>query len=284
MSRFSAYCRKLTASSRALPNYLILGTQKGGTTSVYEYLNRHPQVVPSKKREVHFFDLSFHRGIKEYRRYFPLRRTIRKREQALGKPVLTGESSPYYLFHPHCPQRIREALPEAKLIVVLRNPVDRAYSHYTHNRRKGRESRSFAEAVREELDRFPAEAKRLMEDLHAESEFHRHYSYVHRGFYAEQIKRYLKHFPAVALLAIRSEDLFEQPRKTMDRICAFLRIEPMPEDTVFTAHNRQDYDSGIDPETRKELRNLYAPHNANLKTLLGAEFSWDTAPGFPADS
>ena len=274
MSRLTKYFRKATASFRALPNYLILGTQKGGTTSVYEYLNRHVQVVPNQKREVHFFDLAYGLGLNEYRSHFPLSRQIMLRSKTLGKPVLTGESSPYYLFHPHCPRRIHDTIPEAKLIVVLRDPVDRAYSHYTHNRRKGRETRTFADAVREELKTLPAETKRLEEDPKADSEQHRHYSYVHRGFYAEQIRRYLDLFPREALHAVRSEDLFREPRKTMDAVCAFLGIYPMPDTIEFTAHNRQAYAEEVDPETRTLLRKLYAPRNADLEQLLQSPFNW----------
>ena len=274
MSRLTKYFRKATASFRALPNYLILGAQKGGTTSVYEYLNRHAQVVPNQKREVHFFDLAYRLGLDEYRSYFPLNRQINMRSKTLGKSVLTGESSPYYLFHPHCPRRIHDTIPEGKLIVVLRDPVDRAYSHFTHNRRKGRETRSFAEAVSEELKTLPAESRRMEGNPDAESEAHRHYSYVHRGFYAEQVRRYLDLFPREALHAVRSEDLFSRPRETMNEICAFLGIDPMPETIDFAAHNRQTYQEEAEPETRALLRELYAPHNADLEQLLQRPFNW----------
>ncbi len=274
MSRLKEFIRRTTATLRTLPDYLILGTQKGGTTSVYEYLNRHPQIVPNQKREVHFFDLAWQRDLQEYRRYFPLRRQMRIRAETLEKPAMTGESSPYYLFHPHCAARIAESLPRAKLILALRDPVDRAYSHYTHNRRKGREKRSFADAVREEMDAFPAEARRLEEDPATESDLHRHFSYVHRGFYAEQIQRYLDRFPRESLHVVRSEDLFAEPRETMNEICAFLGIDPMPEAVGFSAHNQQAYPEDAEPETRRYLRDLYAPHNDDLGRLLDQPFNW----------
>ncbi len=274
MSRLKEFIRRTTATLRSLPDYLILGTQKGGTTSVYEYLNRHPQIVPNQKREVHFFDLAWQKDLQEYRRYFPLRRQMRIRAETLGKPALTGESSPYYLFHPHCPRRIYDTLPEAKLIVVLRDPVDRAYSHFTHNRRKGRERRSFAEAVREEMETLPAEIQRIKESPDTSSDLHRQFSYVHRGFYSEQVRRYLDLFPREALHAVRSEDLFRKPRETMDAVCAFLGIEPMPETIEFTAYNRQAYAEEAEPETRAYLRELYAPHNKDLEQLLQRPFNW----------
>ena len=119
------------------PNFLIIGAQRCGTTSLYNYLIQHPQIVPSSKKEVHFFDLNFHLGQSWYEKHFP----------EVSDNILTGEASPYYIFHPLCPKRIFDYDPSVKLIVILRNPIDRAYSHYRHIVRLGHEPLKFEDAL-----------------------------------------------------------------------------------------------------------------------------------------
>ena len=119
------------------PDFLIIGTQRGGTTSLYDYLSEHPCIAGAVKKEIEFFDLNYHRGIGWYRAHFPsvLERLYARR--ARGRKLVTGEATPYYLFHPHAPRRMQEAAPESRLIILLRNPVERAYSHYWHEVRHG---------------------------------------------------------------------------------------------------------------------------------------------------
>ena len=104
---------------RRLPDFLIIGAQKCGTSSMFAYLNQHPQMKLPDVKEIHFFDLNYSNGLDWYTSHFP--------PASLSHRMVTGEASPYYLFHPHVPERVRLHCPDVKLVVMLRNPVDRAY-------------------------------------------------------------------------------------------------------------------------------------------------------------
>ncbi len=148
------------------PRFLIIGAQRSGTTSRYEYRLVHPRVAPAARKEIHCFDLRFDKGMDWYRAQFP--------DCAGG--LVTGEASPYYVFHPHVPERVRRHLPDVKLITLLRNPVDRAYSHYQHEVRLEREPLSFEEATEREGERLDGELDRMLEDESYYSLRHQHYS------------------------------------------------------------------------------------------------------------
>jgi hypothetical protein len=186
--------------------------------------------------------------------------------------VQTGEASPYYMFHPHAPVRIREMVPDARLIVMLRNPVDRAYSHYQHEFRKKRESLSFAEAVEREPERLHGELERMLQDPRYNSRAHRRHAYVTRGVYLESLERVLQVFPREQLLVIRSEDYFGDPDATLRRVCAFLGL-PAQARRTFAKRNVGAY-APIAPDLRARLAAFYAPHNARLSDLLGADVGW----------
>ena len=153
--------KRLTSRFRHRPAFLIIGAQKGGTTSLYNYLLQHPQVKPAWVKEIHYFDIHHQKPLSWYRAHFPLSLPDRFGSRNTG-PRYTGEATPYYLFHPLAPRRAAVAVPEARLICLLRNPIDRAFSHYNHNRRKGREKRTFTRAVRDELRWMPSEAERVL--------------------------------------------------------------------------------------------------------------------------
>ena len=139
--------RSATRGSRVLPDFLILGGQRCGSTSLYDMLCGHPDVMPASHKEPHFFDNNHLRGREFYRRLFPLRMHVRARERRLGRRVITGEATTYSLAHPAVPGRVRAMLPDVRLIAILRDPVDRAYSHYQLSVREGRELLSFEEAL-----------------------------------------------------------------------------------------------------------------------------------------
>ena len=191
-----------------LPNFIICGTQRGGTTALYHYLKMHPEVYMSVKKEVHFFDLNFHRGVEWYSRFFSGAR--------YGSYKAVGEASPLYMYLEEVPERIHSLLPEAKLIFILRHPVDRAYSHYWHEVKLGFEHLSFEEAVEREEER-----------LKAGSLFARqHYSYLDRGRYAAQLERYRKYFSKDQMLILINRDLRENTLATLQKVSEFLGIDP----------------------------------------------------------
>jgi hypothetical protein len=270
-----------------LPSFLIIGAQRGGTTSLLDALRRHPDVTgPTAgedfvrlRKEVHFFDQRFENGIDWYRSFFPLE-ARRRLARLRGRDLVAGESSPYYLFHPEVPARVAETLPDVKLIAMLRNPVERAYSHYQHKKRLGREKHSFAEALAAEDRRLAGEDALILTD-HRYRRHHFHRAYFRRGLYAEQLERWLAHFPREQLLVIRSEDYFERPEATYAEVLELIGARPWHGD--FRHRNKASY-AAIDPALRAELEDRFAEPNRRLAELLGPEFTWEPraeAPGAP---
>ena len=253
---------RLTARRRPLPDFLVIGAQKAGTTALYAYLRWHPGIAGPSWKEVSFFDRHWWRGEAWYRGQFPLRAGER----------LVGEASPGYLFHPLAPERARSLVPEAKLVALLRDPVDRAYSQYQHEVALGREPLSFEDALAAEDERLVGEVERLIEDPRAFSRAWWDHTYTARGRYAEQLERWLDAFPSEQLLVVRTEDLGERPAETYGSILAFLGAEP---------HQLPDYprvfDRDYEPmraETRAALAATFAGPNRRLEALLGRELRW----------
>jgi hypothetical protein len=259
--------RRATAPLRALPHFIIIGTQKGGTTSLYQWLSRHPEVIPPFRKEIHYFDFNFHRGEHWYRSHFPLASTLRR------EGAITGEGSPYYVVHPHAARRIAAVAPEARLILVLRNPVSRAISHYWHTIRSRKESLPMAEAFRRETERLDGELARMVADERYFSYNHHAFSYLHRGHYAEQVARYLEHFDRSQLLVLQSEALFRDGQPAFDRVLSFLELGPHPLEEMGEA-NRGAYKGETPPEVREMLKAYFEPHNRRLYDLLGVERPW----------
>ena len=157
--------RVTTSPLRMMPDFIIIGTQKGGTTSLYRYLIDHPNIAPIYIKEPHYFDIHFHKGIGWYRSHFPTAVEKYYARHVEKHDLITGEASPYYLFHPRAPQRVAKTLPKAKLIILLRNPVDRAYSQYQHQlRQPGVEPLSFEEAIAYEEKRLAGEEEKILRD------------------------------------------------------------------------------------------------------------------------
>lgn len=264
--------RSLTAGLRVLPDFLIIGAQRAGTTYLYNNLAAHPCVAPALTKEVHFFDVWFARGLGWYRSFFPLR-AQRLAWRARGLPLLAGEASPYYLFHPHATRRAAATLPRARLIALLRNPVDRAYSHYHHSRRRGFETLPFAEAIAQEGARLAGQTTRLLADERAVSNSHQNWSYQARGVYADQLARWLEHFPREQLLVLQSEQLYADPARHMQRVCEFLELPSWQPKRLRRPETPRYAD--MDAGTRRALQTYFAPHNARLYELLGTRFDWD---------
>lgn len=263
------FWRRWRASrQRALPAFLIIGTQKGGTTSLYRWLGQHPQVVEASRKEVHYFDINFSKGERWYRSHFPFARDLEYGQ-------ITGEGSPYYMCHPHAPQRIARMLPGVRLIVLLRNPVERAISHYFHSQRNGREPLPIEQAMAREESRIDAEFARMQADGRYISRAHRWFSYKARGRYVEQLRSVLAHCSPEQLLILKSEDLFQEPQRIFDAACAHIGIHagfrpPNLEAQLVGGYDRQDADP-----VRESLQHYFRPHNAALADFLHRDFGWD---------
>ena len=200
-----------------LPEFLGLGTQKGGTTTLQRLLEQHPQVYLPPRKELHYFSLHYGEGEAWYRQQFAEARTDQR----------CGEITPYYLFHPMAPQRIKALLPEAKLIVLLRDPVERALSQVAHSMRLGLEPLELEEALAAESERLQG-AEQVLAAPEGRHRSHQEHSYVARSRYEIQLQRYQQHFPAHQLFIRRSEDLFERPELLWVELSIFLGLEPVP--------------------------------------------------------
>ncbi|HSQ68702.1 MAG TPA: sulfotransferase [Steroidobacteraceae bacterium] len=247
---------------RALPDAVILGAQKCGTSSLHNYLTQHPQVIAPLRKEVHYFDLNYGRGERWYRAHFGL----------AGEPGLNLDSSPYYLFHPCVPKRMHDLLPEARLIVLLRDPVRRAYSHYRHEFDKGREKLSFEAAIDAEPARVEEAGRRLGAGEISRSREHQFHSYLARGRYAEQLERWLEFYPRGRLLVLRFEDLVRQPLEVLNETLAFLGLAPM-DSARLEPRNTRKYPP-MAAATAERLSEYYAADNVRLEQLLGRPMAW----------
>jgi hypothetical protein len=248
----------------AAPDFVIIGTQRGGTTSLHAYLSAHPRIVTPATKELHFLTDRHERGPDWYLGQFP---------STIPLGAITGEATPYALFHPLAPQRLREIAPDAKLIVLLRNPVDRAYSHYLMERSRGDETRSFAEALAAEPALLAGEEDNLLADPGYISRAHKHASYVSRGDYAPQLERWFAHFSREQFLILRSEDLYARPGETFALATSFLGLPSAP-DLPFDAHNRTA-GPPLDPAIRQRLIHHFAPLNHRLAELIGWDPGWE---------
>ena len=254
----------VTSPFRPLPDFLVLGAQKAGTTALYEYLRRHPQISGPSWKEVSFFDRHWARGESWYRGNFP--NVARTR----GKHV--GEASPSYVFHPLAPRRVQEVVPEARLIVLVRNPVDRALSQYNHEVALGREPLPFEEALDAEEERLRGEQERMAADPRYFSREWWSHTYKARGRYAEQLERWLAVFPREQLLVLPSDDLGSEPARAHAQVLEFLGASPQRLDSYPRVYERE-YEP-MKPETRERLAAEFEEPNRRLYELLGRDLGW----------
>src|SRR5437660_4703703 len=216
------FYRMSTSQARLLPDFIIIGTQRGGTTSLYYYLTEHPGIARALMKEVHFFDDNFTEGLNWYRAQFPSSLQKYYAERIRKEHFITGESSPYYLFYPHAPKRISELVPQAKLIVLLRNPVDRAYSHHWLGTLEGKETLPFEEAIQREEERMAGEHEKILADEHYESFNHRFFSYLARGIYVDQLQHWMNFYPKEQFLILKSEDLYKDTAAVVQQALEFI--------------------------------------------------------------
>jgi hypothetical protein len=231
----------------ALPDFVMIGPGRCGTTFFYRLLGQHPHIEPAAKKELRFFSNHFEEGTEWYRQWFPPPRWKD------GRRTITGEATPGYIYHPLVPERIEKVIPQARLITLLRNPVDRTYSAYQHRVSKGRESRTFEEAV--EIDLTDGSLRLLS-----------------RSIYADHLVHWAEFIDREQLLILKSEELFERPRETLDLTLAFLGL-PYWEPEVWKSGKYTVYEE-MDPATRRKLEEYFESHNRRLYDFLGVDFGW----------
>ncbi len=267
-----------TAGLRPLPDFLIIGAQRCGTTSLYRYLCSHPEVAPVVlnvlNKGIHYFDTNYAKGERWYRSHFPstpYRAMMRRRGDA--PLIITGEASPYYIFHPQAAERISLCVPDARFVLLLRDPVARAYSHYQHEVARGFESMTFEDALRSEEERLAGEVEKMRADIGYVSFEHQHHTYLARGMYLEQIRRWNSFLSGDQLLVIDSADFFDDPDGTYGRVLSFLGLSgrSLPRYRKLNAHDYRD----MSDQARNFLHErLDAPSSA-LQDYLGRQLRWE---------
>jgi hypothetical protein len=260
---------RLSASARMLPSFLIAGGQRCGTTSMYRALAAHPAVVKAVLHKgVHYFDVGYRHGFAWYRGHFPLRRTGERVSAAVGARAQTFESSPYYMYHPLAAERIAAALPEVRLVVLVRDPVERAYSQHAHEVARGFETvPDFGVALALEPARLAGEEARLRADPSYHSHSHQHHAYRERGRYVEHLERLADVFGRDRIHVVDSERFFAEPEPVYDGVLDFLGL-PQLGYPAFERHNARPR-SPLPAPLRAELTGHFQPYDERLAAWLG---------------
>lgn len=267
-----------TTPWRPVPDFLVIGTKRGGTTSLFNYLMMHPGILglfPQSrgKKSTDYFFKELERGPWWYRSHFHTAPYRQRLESRLGHRPVGGEASPYYVWDPRIAARVREIAPGVRAILLLRDPVERAWSHYLERRENGVEPLGFGEALAAEPVRTEGELDRMLADPGYHSEPHDWYTYRARGVYLPQIHNWRESFPAEQLLILRSEDMYADVQGVFDGVCAFLGVphHRLPTTRTFNASARK---SSVPEPQRGELAAYYREHNAALEDYLGWPLGW----------
>lgn len=245
------------------PHFLIIGTQKGGTSSLYSALTQHPQILRAARKEVHFFDQHYGRGQAWYLRQFP----------TCAAEQITGEASPFYMAHPLAAQRIAEHCPQVKLLVLLRNPADRAISHYHQEFRRQHDLLTLPEALAAEEERTQSDWSALAAGKLLTHSAAQRFSYRERGHYAQQLQPFLQRFPREQIAIFSSESFFQEPLTVLAQLYRFLGVDSAFQPTDLFPRKPGNYGQA-DQVVRQSLLQYYQPHNETLFSLIGQRFDW----------
>ncbi|HZB32970.1 MAG TPA: sulfotransferase [Streptosporangiaceae bacterium] len=267
---------RLTSPARVQPGFLITGGQRCGTTSMYRALSAHPAVLkPVLHKGVHYFDTGYDHGPAWYRAHFPTRAAAWRVERRVGVRPLAFESAPYYLCHPLAAERIARDLPDVRLIILLRDPVERAYSAHAHELARGFETEtSFERALELEPERLAGEVDKIITDPSYNSHSHQHHAYVERGHYVEYLERLEKIFGRARLHVVDSHEFFADPGPVYDGVIDFLGL-PHLGHLAFKRHNARER-APLSAALRARLTDHFEPYDARLGEWLGRPPSWRT--------
>ena len=255
----------IRASARVLPDFIISGTVRSGTTSLYYNICEHPSVLPAAYDEIGFFDSNYHLGTNWYRSMFPTEKEM-KRVKKETNFAITGEDTPFYFWKKEAVERIFQDIPNSKIIIIFRNPVDRAYSNYNLGIREVLEEKlSFEDAIDDEMNFLKKHSFRESVD--------RNRSYLSKGFYDEQIKMWFNIFPKEQIHILSTEDMQKDPKESLLKIFKFLQI---PDYTLKNPQKRKSSEyKKMDDKTREMLLNFYKPHNEKFFQTIQKRFDWD---------
>jgi hypothetical protein len=261
-----------TASRRVLPTMLIAGGQRCGTTTLFKAMSQHPSFLgPTMRKGVHYFDLHPDKPLDWYRAHFPTTSTVSSLERRHDGPVVVGESSPYYLWHPLAAGRIAETLPDVRIVTLLRDPVERAYSAHAHELARGFETESFERALELEEERTNGEEERLRSGEIDRSLAHQHLAYVQRGQYIDQLERMAAAVGRDRFLVLDSADFWADPDQHWPELTSFLGLADAQ--VALAQHNARSR-SPMSAELRTRLNDHYAPFDERLAHWWGRTPSW----------
>jgi len=252
-----------------LPSFLIIGMAKCGTTSLYEMLIQHPKIRSAITKELYFFekDTEYSKGLHYYKRKF----------QPCAEDEICGEATPHYLRYHKTPKRVKDSLPNIKLIVLLRNPITRSYSHFYGYLRLCNQHEE--KPITRNLEKF---VKIIMKNPNIKLNY-RGREFLEKSIYVTMLKRWYKYFSKEQIMIIKSEDFFENPCKVTDEIFEFLGLSPYDvkakhclkmEDLNMQSLKVQKY-TELSKETINLLKNYYKPYNQQLYQLIGRDLEWE---------
>ncbi len=256
-----------------LPTFLIIGAAKCGTSSLYDYLMQHPCVGNSLTKQIHFFDRYYDRQISWYKVCFPFVWEKFMIKKIKHKNFASGEATPHYMTHPLAAKRAHEVVPDVKIIVMLRNPVDRAYSHYQMEKEHKNEELTFEEAIEKEPERIKGEIEEMLNNENNSGRNYPHRAYIKSGEYLEQIKRWREFYPKENFMFIKSEESNKNPSLVYNNVLKFLGLPPF-ELKKYEKIRKRKYEK-MKPETRKKLIEHFCPHNKKLYDYLKIDFGMD---------
>jgi hypothetical protein len=273
----------LTSPWRRLPDFVVIGAKRCGTTSLYRALEQHPGMMPlfppaehlpmrKNMKGVHWFDRHAGRSPTWYRSHFATTFAENRRTRRIGGRVVTGEASPYYLFHPTGAEQALDHLGDARFILMLRNPVDRTYSHYKEQVRNGSENLTFAEAIEAEPQRLRGEVEHILADPSYYSYTHENRSYLSQSLYGRNLEPWLERFPLERFHIVRSEDFYADPARVLGEVTGFLGLDPHDFDDLRPRNVAAG--EALPESVRQELWTRVESDVALLERETGRELGW----------
>jgi hypothetical protein len=272
-SLYRSYCN-FEGPLHLLPNFIIFGVSRSGTTSLYQYLSQHPNIEPCAVKEPRYFDMYYDRGINWYKMNFPSKFQKFVFTKIKHKKFITGEASGAYLQNPHAPKRIRSLDPNMKLILLLRNPVDRAFSHYIRKMKNGSEKLSFEDAIEQEKSRIKGEQEKMEQNEKYYSSIYHSLAYITTGLYVIRLKHWLKYFSMKQILVLENGEFLRDPEKVYNQTIEFLDL-PKWKLSKYKKFSKQRLSVEMDSSTREKLLDYCKPFNEELYSLIGKRFDWD---------
>ncbi len=263
---------KMARSSGVLPDFIIIGGQKCGTTSLYRYLAQHPNVYSAKRKEIGYFNAMHEHDLGWYRAHFPNRLARFAIERIRKQKFITGEADPAYILDPFALRAIKNTIPKVKIIILLRNPVDRAFSHYQHSVRSGVEKFEFEKAIELEHQRISSQWEKMVNGKPYHGLTIYHYAYLKTGHYGDQLEEVYRIFNPSRVLVLQSEIFFRQTQKEFDKVLEFLGL-PAEKVDIYKKHNKGDY-GALDESLRGRLQRYFQPQLAKMNKYVDS-INWN---------